>query len=315
MFGSFIKMIISAALILFVIGAGLLLTIPDVTQIQRCMTTSMFEVYLCEKSESYVKLENISPYVIHAVISAEDGAFYSHKGFDWHEIQESVTANLKSGESKRGGSTLTQQLAKNVFLNQDKSLLRKVKEAYLAHAIETRYSKNFILEKYLNVVEFGPKLYGIKAAANHYFKKRPSELQPLEAAYLAHLLPNPKKYSSGFRKGALSSFSIRMIKIILKRMEAYGKLSPGAYETSLAYIDSFPWQNVTLSMFNEVPSYSLETDVPAPSAADLNEVEPRSDEDEFGASNVDSARETPSESEIESDVDREVNSVQEKDFE
>lgn len=264
--------IASASALVMVILTAVLLSLPNVKTLETCFTTSMFEVKLCPKSDNYVTLKQVSPYMIHALIAAEDGSFYSHKGIDWHELQESLNANLKSGHIRRGGSTLTQQLAKNVFLGQEKSLWRKVKEAYLAYSIERTYKKDFILEKYLNVVEFGPKLYGIKAASKHYFGKSPSELHPLEAAYLSFLLPNPKGYSKSFRNGQLTPFARKMIAVILKRMQSFGKLSPGAYQTAMAEMSSFPWRNLTIASFSGTPSYSL--DAPAgetSGAANLDE--------------------------------------------
>lgn len=311
LFGSFIKMIFSGLLLLGVLVGGLLLTVPDVTELERCMTTSMFKVKLCPGGDNYVRLNEISPYLIHAVIVAEDGSFYSHKGFDWHEIQASFEANLKSGQARRGGSTLTQQLAKNVFLSQEKSLWRKIKEAYIANAIENKYDKNFILEKYLNVVEFGPKIYGVKAAAEHYFQVSPQDLHPLQAAYLAHLLPNPKVYSQGYRKGSLTPFSRKMITTILKRMEAYGKLNEDSYQRSLALMGDFPWRSVGFDSFTGAPSYSLETDVPMPKAADLEyddmSVPQALDQTEEAVSQPEPTEPAPEE------VEREVNSTE--DFE
>ncbi len=303
--GSFFKMIISGFVLLAVAVLALVLTIPDVTQLERCFTTSMFQVELCPNSPNYVKLEDISSYMIHALIVAEDGSFYQHKGFDWHEIQESFEANLRAGTARRGGSTLTQQLAKNAFLSAEKSLWRKAKEAYLAYAIESRYKKDFILEKYLNVVEFGPNLYGIKAAARHYFQKSPADLHPLDAAYLAHLLPNPKVYSQGFRRGALTPFSKRMISTILKRMNAYGKLSEPTYERALALMDEFPWRTVSMSTFSDAPSWSLDMDVPMPNTADLEY------DDTTVEHSIDATAEDPTPQELE----REVNSALGGDFE
>lgn len=252
-----------SALALLLVGiVAAILMLPDVGILEKCFTTTMFEVKLCPGGDNYVKINQISPYVLHAVIAAEDGSFYNHKGFDWHEMKESMTANLSSGGFRRGGSTLTQQLAKNVFLDQDKSVWRKVKEAYLANAIEHRFDKNFILEKYLNVVEFGPNLYGIKAASLHYFKKSPSALHPLEAAWLASLLPNPKKYSQSFRAGKLTPFSRKMVQVILKRMQSFGKMTPEAYSTAIGSIDSFPWGGLTIGSFGGPASYSLDANVP-----------------------------------------------------
>jgi len=256
--GSFTVLTIS---VLMLIGIGLvaiLLTLPNVAVLEKCFTTSMYAVKLCPDSPNYVKLKSISPYMIHALIAAEDAAFYSHKGFDWHEMQASFETNLKSGRIARGGSTLTQQLAKNAFLTKDKSYLRKIKEAYLANAIENKYKKDFILEKYLNVVEFGPNLFGIKAASLYYFQKSPSELHPLEAAYLAFLLPNPKMYSQSHRIGTLTPFARKQVSIILRRMSSFKKLSPSGYQTAKANLAGFPWRDLGISSFEGTPTWDLE---------------------------------------------------------
>lgn len=253
-----VAFLFSTAVLLVIALAISIMTLPDVGTLEKCITTTMYHVHLCPDSDNYVKLTDISSYVLHAVIAAEDGSFYSHNGFDWHELRQSMNTNLQTGGFRRGGSTLTQQLAKNVFLDKEKSLWRKLKEAYLAHAIEHRFNKNFILEKYLNVVEFGPDIYGIKAAAQFYFHKSPSALHPLEAAYLAMLLPNPKKYSQSFRAGHLTPFARKMVSIILKRMQSFGKLSPSAYQTAIAQLDNFPWKGIALASFSGNPGYDLE---------------------------------------------------------
>jgi len=257
-FGYFILFSFSALILCAVVMTAVLLSLPNVKTLETCFTTSMFKVKLCPGTDQYVKLKQISPFMVHALITAEDGSFYSHKGIDWHELQESLNANLRSGQIRRGGSTLTQQLAKNVFLSNEKSIWRKIKEAYLAYSIERTYPKDVILEKYLNVVEFGPKLYGIKAAAQHYFQKPPSQLHPLEAAYLAFLLPNPKGYSKSFRTGRLTPFARKMVAVILKRMSSFGKLSAPAYQTAISEIGSFPWGELTLASFEGTPTYSLD---------------------------------------------------------
>lgn len=266
--GNTVVFIASGFVLTLVFLVAGILTLPDVGVLEKCFTTTMYEVRLCADSKDYVPLKNISPYVLHAVIAAEDGAFYSHKGFDWHEMQASFETNLKRGRVARGGSTLTQQLAKNAFLGKEKSLWRKIKEAYLAHAIENRYKKDFILEKYLNVVELGSDIYGVKSAALKYFQKNPSELHPLEAAYLAFLLPNPKLYSQSFKKGALTPFAAKMIKVILKRMHQFGKLSNAAYNTAIANLQNFPWRGLSIDSFEGRPTYDLEA--PHVPASDLN---------------------------------------------
>lgn len=261
LFGNFVLLGASALFLVAVGIAAFIISLPDVGQLEKCFTTAMFQVRLCPESNQYVRLKSISPYVVHAVIASEDGSFYSHKGFDWHEIEASFKTNLRAGKSARGGSTLTQQLAKNAFLSKDKSYWRKLKEAYLAYSIENRYSKDFILEKYLNVVEFGPGIYGVKAASIHYFQKSPSELHPLEAAFLAFLLPNPKSYSRSYTKGVLSPFARKMVTVILKRMASFGKLSRPAYQTAMASIGDFPWRGMTMDSFSGTPTYSLEANM------------------------------------------------------
>jgi monofunctional glycosyltransferase len=267
-FASILMFLASGLTLLAIVGVATLLTLPDVRELERCFTTTMYEVYLCSTSDKYVKLREISPYLIHAVIVAEDGSFYSHDGFDWHEMEESFEQNMRSGKIQRGGSTLTQQLAKNVFLGKEKSLWRKLKEAYLAHGIEKNYKKDFILEKYLNVVEFGDGIYGVKPAALHYFHKSPSELNPLEAAYLAFLLPNPKGYSKNFKTGTLTPFTRKTVSTILKRMNAYGKLSAQGYELAMAQMPNFPWTGLSASAFQGAPGYNLDAAAPAPGFSD-----------------------------------------------
>lgn len=270
LFGNFVMFLTSAAALVMLIVLYFILTLPNIAVLETCFTTSMYQVKLCPTSRDYVKLKDVSPYVIHAIIVSEDGAFYSHKGFDWHEIQQSLSTNLRAGKFQRGGSTLTQQLAKNAFLTPDKSIFRKLREAYLAYAMEKKYKKDFILEKYLNVVEFGPDVYGVKAAARYYFHKAPSQLHLLEAAYLAHLLPNPKVYSQGFRRGELSDFSKRTIEVIVRRLKAFGKVGDESVHLAMASIEAFPWGHLSIDSFSGSLSHSLDGPAFLPSGADLD---------------------------------------------
>lgn len=239
----------AAVLVLFIFG---FLLVPNVKTLDTCFTTKMFQVEVCPKKSSYTKLSAISPYLRNAVIVAEDGSFYGHHGFDWFELKASIRSNFRAGKIKRGGSTITQQLAKNAFLNQDKSFFRKIIEAYLTFEIESVYSKDFILEKYLNMVEFGPKIYGIRAASQRYFGKLPSQLNPLEAVYLAHLLPNPKVYSQGFHRGHLTPHSQKMVQILLKRLVQYGKITGPQYQFAMSQVPYFPWSHLSMSSFENL---------------------------------------------------------------
>ena len=143
----------------------------------------------------WVPLSRISPYLIKAVIIAEDDKFYQHEGFDFEAIQKAMEKDLKEGKFKAGGSTITQQLAKNLFLSPSKNPIRKLKEAILTWRLERALPKKRIMELYLNVVEWGEGIFGIEMAARNYYGKPASALGPEESARLAAVLPNPRKYS------------------------------------------------------------------------------------------------------------------------
>jgi monofunctional glycosyltransferase len=141
----------------------------------------------------YVDYKSISAYAKLAVITSEDQLFPDHNGFDFKSIEKAMKHNRKS-KSLHGASTLSQQVAKNVFLWQGRSWLRKGLEVYFTFMIELLWSKKRILEVYLNTVEMGKGIFGIQAAANHYYKKSARQLTRKEAACIAAALPNPKVY-------------------------------------------------------------------------------------------------------------------------
>jgi len=145
--------------------------------------------------QSWVPLSKISPYLVKAVLIAEDDKFWKHEGFDYEAIQKAIEKDLKARTFKFGGSTLTQQLARNLYLSPEKSLTRKISEAFITWRMERALSKRRILELYLNVVEWGEGIFGVEAASRHYYGKPSSELAPEEAARLASVLPNPRKYN------------------------------------------------------------------------------------------------------------------------
>lgn len=185
----------------------------------------MHDVRLCRKDSSYVPIGQISSSLQNAIIASEDAAFWDHEGIDWVELRKSFETNLEKGRFARGGSTITQQLAKNVYLSAEKSLLRKIKEAVIATRIEKQYSKKLILEKYLNVVEFDKNVYGVKAAAKHYFGVAPSSLTIAQSAWLAFLLPNPPKYSMSFHRNKLTPFAFKQMSEIINRLRRFKKIS------------------------------------------------------------------------------------------
>jgi monofunctional biosynthetic peptidoglycan transglycosylase len=165
---------------------------------------------------SWVSIDSISPYVWKAAIGGEDGFFLHHWGFDWGAIRYALEYN-KTHTRKIGGSTISQQTAKNVFLWPDRTWVRKGLEAYFTILIELLWGKKRIMEMYLNVVEMGPGIYGVKAASEVYFHKHPYYLTPEEAALLIGTLPSPRKRNP-FTK---SPILYRRQKIILRNMNFY----------------------------------------------------------------------------------------------
>lgn len=174
------------------------------------MLTRRAEAPLTAKSPAFIQyefaeIEEISPYVPLAMIAAEDQLFLAHNGFDYTAIQKAFQRNLKDRKKIIGGSTISQQVAKNVFLWHGRSYIRKGVEAYFTVLIELLWSKKRIMEVYLNIAEMGDRVFGVEAAAQRYFRKSAKDLNREEAALLAAVLPNPIKFkvsspSAGVRK-------------------------------------------------------------------------------------------------------------------
>jgi monofunctional biosynthetic peptidoglycan transglycosylase len=164
--------------------------------------------------QTWVPYDDISRYAKRAVISAEDTGFVEHSGIEWQAIERAARANLESGEIRRGGSTITMQVAKNLFLSSDRSYIRKAQELIIAMMIELVWSKQRTLEVYLNIAEWGVGVFGIETAAKHYFGVPASRLSPRQAAWLAAILPAPRRYDQD--RG--SAWIQRKTGIILRRM-------------------------------------------------------------------------------------------------
>ncbi|MCT8339301.1 monofunctional biosynthetic peptidoglycan transglycosylase [Flavobacteriaceae bacterium TK19130] len=172
-----------------------------------------------ETKHDWVPLSEISVNLQKAVIAAEDQQFILHDGFDYKAIEKAYEAN-RSGKRLRGGSTISQQTAKNVFLWPERSWLRKGLEAYFTVLIEFFWSKERILEVYLNSIEMGDGVYGAAAAANHWFGKSAANLTTYEAAAIAAILPNPRNY----RAAPASTYIQQRKNWIVKQMNNYGVL-------------------------------------------------------------------------------------------
>ena len=218
---------------------GFWIWFPSTSEIKGCLTTTMYNVELCPKSKNYVPLAQISKNMQNAVILTEDSSFYMHNGFDEEGIEHCFKKLKEKMRIVCGGSTITQQLAKNMFLSRDKNFLRKGVEALITVKLEEVLTKKEILEKYLNVVQFGKNIFGIKQAAQFYFKKAPSQLDPTEAAFLAMVLPNPEKYSQSYYRKDLTKFARNRVTRIVKNMHRYGRIDSAAYESAIANVDYF----------------------------------------------------------------------------
>jgi monofunctional glycosyltransferase len=144
----------------------------------------------------WVDYPRISRSLKRAVIAAEDSRFLDHEGFDWEGMEVAMKKNLKQGRIVAGGSTISQQLAKNLFLSASRNPLRKVQEAVITVMIESLWSKRRILEVYLNVIEWGNGIYGAEAASRRYFKTSAASVGPDQAALLAAMIPNPRYYET-----------------------------------------------------------------------------------------------------------------------
>jgi len=182
------------------------LFVPDVSKLKKenPKKTALMEYREKESKEkgkrfrvkqAWVPLSHISPYLAKAVLIAEDDKFWIHEGFDYEAIQKAVEKDIKAKKFKFGGSTISQQLARNLYLSPAKNPLRKMREAIITWRMERILSKRRILELYLNLVEWGEGIFGVEAASRYYYGKPSSELTPQEAARLAAVLPSPRKYN------------------------------------------------------------------------------------------------------------------------
>ena len=221
-------------------------------------------------SEESVSLKDISKHLINATISIEDKNFYKHQGFDYLRILKAMFVNIKSGETLQGASTITQQYARNLFLDFDKTWDRKIKEAWITIRLETHYSKDDILEGYLNTINYGG-IFGIENASKYYFNKSAKDLTLAEASMLAGIPKNPSRYSPLIDEESAKSRQ----KIILNSMVKNGYITESqadsAYNTKLNYERSEDSDNLKMIMYYQdavmdelksiktIPSSFLET--------------------------------------------------------
>ena len=234
---------IGAAVLALILLGGLLfwLTLPDVTWLEKenPRETAMMKFRAeqarqkgCKARRLWkrVPLSRISPYLIQAVLIAEDDKFFEHEGFDWASMRKALEANMGKKRARRSGSTITQQLAKNLFLNPEQSIWRKLREAAIAFKLERELSKKRILELYLNLIEWGNGIYGAEAAARSWFSCPAAALSLSQAIRLASVLPNPHRFSAS---GNGNQRMNRKRKIIAGRMLRRHWIQPEQYAATL----------------------------------------------------------------------------------
>ena len=242
----------------FVTAAYVYLTLPDVRPLrtENPASTAFMDLRAREahargmpaaRDWRWVSYARISPNLKRAVIVTEDSAFWQHQGVDYEQLRESIETNWELGEFKRGASTITQQLAKNLYLSPSKNPIRKLKELLITRRLEVELSKQRILEIYLNAIEWGDGVWGAEAAARRYFRKSAAELNPTESALLAAAIANPRILDPGHPSARLR----RRQQMILRRM---GAVTPPPVVAEPAFTPAAPPEMLPLE---PVPNLAL----------------------------------------------------------
>jgi penicillin-binding protein 1A len=184
-------------------------------------------------SPDFIALDDVPPLFVRALLLGEDANFYGHRGVDLAELPVAVARDLATGTFARGASTIPQQLAKNLFLSREKTVGRKIEELALALLLDSSLGKSRVLEIYLNVIEWGPGLHGLRPAARHYFGKEPADLTPKQMAFLVALVPGPLKYQRSFAGGTPTPFFEGLMLTLLAKLHAVGALGDEEYQAAL----------------------------------------------------------------------------------
>ncbi len=184
-------------------------------------------------SPDFIALRDVPPLFVRTLLLAEDAGFYGHRGIDLRELPTALLTNWSRGSAARGASTITQQLAKNLFLSRDKQLGRKLEELAITFLLESALGKNRILEIYLNIIEWGPDLRGLRPAAHSYFGREPQALTPAEMAFLVVIIPGPIKYQSSFAHGTPGPGLRLLIDELLGKLRSVDAIGEEEYRRAL----------------------------------------------------------------------------------
>jgi len=184
-------------------------------------------------SPDFIALRDVPPLFVRTLLLSEDAGFYGHRGIDLRELPTALLTNWSRGGAARGASTITQQLAKNLFLSRDKQLGRKLQELAITFLLESALGKDRILEIYLNIIEWGPDLRGLRPAARRYFGREPRELTPAEMAFLVAIIPGPIKYQSSFAHGTPGPGLRSLIDQLLAKLRSVDAIGEEEYRRAL----------------------------------------------------------------------------------
>lgn len=225
----------------------------------------------------WVSLSSISKAAMGAVVVSEDWAFFAHDGYDAKQLKEAIQEDLSERKFSRGASTITMQVVKNVFLSQEKTLYRKGKEFILAIRMSQQVPKRKVLEVYFNIAEWGEGIFGIGRAAPFYFGKAPSELTAREGAFLAMLLPSPKRYSQSFRDRSLTKYASKTVTAILGKMTQAQYITEderiSAVNSRMAFETKSSTENLTVDENDENSTLPASSDSSDEDVSDSSEPE------------------------------------------
>jgi monofunctional biosynthetic peptidoglycan transglycosylase len=244
----------TALLLLLALVLGELATVPwfgvAALKAENPVTTALMRQRIAEAkaagtpyriTQKWIPLARVPKRVVDAVVVAEDGTFFTNGGVDWFEVRESIAKDIQEGRAARGASTITQQLAKNLFLSTSKDPVRKLKELVITFLLEKELGKERILEIYMNIVEWGQGIFGVEAASEAYFGRHAEDLTLDQAARLAAVIPSPLKH----RPDGDGRYIVRRTAIVLQRMDARNMISApaglaggGRTDSALTAIDS-----------------------------------------------------------------------------
>lgn len=229
-------------ILLFFFLIGFFQSIPDFKNMEYADLKNAGSDYVQAQLEDkiiqhrWVTLRDINRELLYTIVMAEDGEFFEHKGINYDMMINALGENIKRKKLVFGASTISQQVVKNLYMGDSKRLVRKLKEIVATRRMEKYFSKNEILELYLNTAEFGPDIYGVDAAAQYYFFKRPAEINAAEAAFLALMLPSPRRYHfTIFQNQYISPQHEKKRRRILRDLVYKEYISPRQYEEYLEF--------------------------------------------------------------------------------